>query len=118
MHNLRTRRVTDVALLAIAILLLIAIALPALSPVRPWLALGACALLPGAAVLTLLPVKDFFTWCLVSILLSLAIGTVTSLAILWLGLWHPLTLASLLGSASVVLLSRDLYKVVRSPATA
>ena len=118
MDNPRTRLVTDAALLVLAVLLVIAIALPALSPVRPWLALGACAFLPGAAVLTLLPVKDFFTWCLISILVSLAVATIMSLAILWLGLWHPLTLAGLLGAASVLLLSKDLYKVVRSPAAA
>ena len=117
MLNPRARRLIDTALLALAVLLLIAIALPALAPVRPWLALAACALLPGAAVLTLLPVRDFFTWCLVSILISLAVGTLTSLVILWLGAWHPLTLAGLLGAASVLLIAKDLYGVVRSPAT-
>lgn len=118
MHNRRARLLTDAALLALTVLLVIAIAIPALAPVRPWLALGACAVLPGAAILTLIPVESFFTWCLVSILLSLAAGTIATLAILWLDLWHPLVLAGILGAASVALLSRDLYAVVRSPAVA
>lgn len=122
MHNPRARFLTDVALLVLAVLLLMAIALPILAPLRPWLALGACALLPGAALVTLFPVGDFLTWCLVSVLVSLAVGTITSLAILWLGAWHPLTLAGVLGAASIVLLARDLISVLRSnassPATA
>ena len=118
MLNPRARLLIDAALLVLAVLLVVAIALPVLAPVRPFLALGACALLPGAAVLTLIPVESFFTWCLVSILVSLAAGTVASLAILWLGVWQPLTLAGVLGAASIGLLTRDLYGALRSPATA
>jgi hypothetical protein len=117
-HNPRLRLWTDASLLVLAVLLAVAIALPVLAPARPWLALAACALLPGAAVLTLIPVEDFFTWCLVSILVSLAAGTITSLAILWLGVWHPLTLAGVLGAASILLLTKDLYSAIRSPAPA
>jgi hypothetical protein len=116
--NPRARLLSDAALLVLAVLLLTAIAVPALAPIRPWLALAACALLPGAAVLTLLPVRDFFTWCLVSVLLSLAVGTITSLVILWLGAWHPLALAGVLGAVSMGLLARDLYGATRSPVTA
>jgi len=115
--NPRVRLFTDAALLALAVLLVIAIAVPALSSVRPWFALVACALLPGAAVLTMIPVRDLFTWFLVSILLSLALGTIASLIILWLDAWHPLALAAVLGASSAGLLLRDLYGVTRSPAT-
>jgi len=115
--NPRARLFTDAALLGLAVLLAIAIAVPALTSVRPWFALLACALLPGAALLTLLPVRDLFTWCLVSILISLAVGTIASLIILWLGAWHPLALAGVLGGASIALLARDLYSATRSPAT-
>jgi len=112
-HNPRARLLVDVGLLVLALLLVLAIALPLLAPARPWLALAVCALLPGAALLTLIPVADFLTWFLVSVLVSLAVGTVTSLVILWSGVWEPLTLAGVLGAASALLLLRDLAGTIR-----
>jgi len=113
MHNLRTRLRIDAALLALAEVLLLAVFLPILAPVRPGVALAACVLLPGAAVLTLAPVDSLLTWCLVSVLLSLSIETISSLLILWLHIWHPAVLAVVLGSLSVALLGRDLYRTAR-----
>ncbi len=114
MRNPQLRLRADAALLVLAVLLAVVIAVPAFHQARPLLALLACVLLPGAALLTLIPVRDFFTWCLVAVLTSLAIGTVTSLATLWLGIWHPLTLAGVLGAASFILLGLDLWRVLRS----
>lgn len=112
MRQPRNRLRVDATLLVLAVVLALAIAVPPLQPARPVLALGACVLLPGGALLTLIPVRDFFTWILVALLASLAIGTVTSLATLWLGLWHPLVLAAVLGGASVILLGVDLGRVL------
>lgn len=114
MRNPKLRLQVDATLLLLAVLLALAIAVPPLQPARPVLALVACAVLPGAGLLTLIPVRDFFTWCLVAVLASLAIGTVTSLATLWLDVWHPLTLAGVLGAASFILLGIDLWRVLRS----
>lgn len=118
MHSRRDRYITDVALLALAALLVLTIALPGLGAMRPVLALAGCSLLPGAAVLTLIPVRDFLTWALLAVLMSLAVLTLTSLVTLWAGLWEPLVLAGVLGAASVLLLGRDLYGVARTPRTA
>ncbi len=113
MHDRQVRLRLDAAMLALTAALVIAVAFPFLTPLRPGLALAAFALLPGAALLTLAPVDSFLTWCLVSVLVSLAVETLTSLILLWLHFWHPLLLASALGVISVTLLGRDLYRTTK-----
>jgi hypothetical protein len=80
---------------------------------RPVLALVVFAFLPGAAVLTLAPVDTLLTWCLLSILLSLSIETLTSLLTLYAHAWHPMLLAGILGAASIGLLVLDVVRTER-----
>ncbi len=117
MHSRRDRYITDAGLLALTALLVLTIAIPGLGAARPVLALVGCCVLPGAALLTLIPVRDFLTWALLAVLMSLAVLTLTSLVTLWAGLWEPLVLAGVLGAASVFLLGRDLRGVIRTPRT-
>lgn len=116
MLDRRDRLRIDVALIVLTVLLVLSAVLSLEGP-RTGLALVVFVLLPGAAVLTLVPVRSFLSWFLLSVLLSLAVETLTSLVTLWVHAWHPVGLASVLGAVSVVLLVLDLLRARRLPSS-
>jgi hypothetical protein len=75
---------------------------------RGGIGLAALVLVPGGAVLTLLPVGSTAEWIGYAIPLSLCFEAVGSMLMLWFGCWSPGVLAGILGTLSALLLVRDI----------
>ncbi len=83
------RRGTAVALLADALAAAASVGLDLHGPVRVVTVLIALCLLPGAAVLTAVPVTDQLAWLGLATVLSLGIGTLLACGMLVAHWWHP-----------------------------
>jgi hypothetical protein len=86
------------------------VAVVSVQPARPLLVAMAACLVPGAAVLTMLPTPDRLTYLALAVGFSLALEVAGSLALAWLHWWHPeaLGIALVVGSAGV--LTSDLMR--------
>ncbi|GAA4610360.1 putative membrane protein [Actinoplanes octamycinicus] len=79
------------------------------SGLRTAVALVAVCLVPGGAILTLLPIGDAGQWFGIAISLSLGVVALGAFPMLWLG-WQPAVLGAVLGVVSAVLLGLDLRR--------
>ena len=98
------------------LLVLVAVAVPLVvlggdSPVRALVVLAATLVVPGGAVLTLLPVSRLPEWLGLAVALSLAVEVAGALVLIWTQWWRPdvlaLVLAVLSGAALVTSLRRS-----------
>ncbi|WP_018502167.1 hypothetical protein [Parafrankia discariae] len=119
MSDPRLDRAVHLALLAVAAVTAGMVAAGYTGPLRPLAALVTAALLPGAAVVALLPRiiraprPDTATWIMLACAFSLAVETVCALAMVWLRWWRPAPAAAVLGVLAAVILTAHL----RRPAT-
>lgn len=81
-------------------------------PGRPLLVLASACLVPGAAVLTLLPVKEHLEALALAVTLGISIETAGALAMVWTGWWHPVGWAVALGVTACLILALDLRRNV------
>lgn len=93
----------DVAAIAVTVTLMVLVAAEVTGVVRLMLALGFVTFVPGWALLDHMTLVAGATARLaVAVALSLTIATISSLAVLWLHLWHPVVLLDVLGAVSVL----------------
>lgn len=104
------RAIFDLLLLTIAAAALVA-CVADLGAARPLLLLGAACLLPGGALLALLPVDENLERLAIAIGLSLAIETAAATVMVWTGWWHPFGLAAVLGILGSGILLLDLGRI-------
>lgn len=71
-------------------------------PARALLIFAAMVTVPGAAVMLRVSGTDATTAAGLTVAISLAIGTLASLAMVWTGWWHPVAGAAAVGTASVL----------------
>jgi uncharacterized membrane protein len=82
------------------------------SILRLLLLLAAACLVPGAAVLTRLPVEDVLEAVGLAVGLGFSIEAAGALAMVWTGWWHPFGWAVVLASAACVMIVLDLRRIV------
>jgi hypothetical protein len=102
-------------MLALAGSALLAIVVGAPAPIRWPVVFAAVVLVPGSAIMTLIPVNDVGGWLGLAVALSLGVGVVGSTVTLWLGWWHPLVSAAAIALASCVAFVLDLRSSSRAP---
>jgi hypothetical protein len=105
----RARVTADVALLVLLLAVTALTVLTSPSQVRTAVAITAVCLVPGGAVLTLLPVGGFGQWLGMAMALSMAIVALGAFTMLWAS-WQPVVLGGALAVCSVALLSFDAVK--------
>jgi hypothetical protein len=103
----------DLLLLALGVAAAIA-CVADLGTARPLLLLGAACLLPGGAVLALLPVANWLERLAIAIGLSLSVETAVTTVMTWTGWWHPFGLAIALGILAAGILLLDLGRIARA----
>jgi len=111
------RGVWDCALLALAALAAASVAVHAPGAVRVTAVLVAACLLPGGALLTLLPGGEAPQTLGYAVGLGLAVETLGALAMIWSGFWHPVAWSILLGGAASCLLATDLRRQLTATST-
>lgn len=102
----------DCVLLLLAVLAVAACVLDAHGVIRLLLVLAAACLIPGGAVLTLLPVEDPLEAVGLAVGLGFSIEAVGALAMVWTGWWHPFGWGVALVSAAGVMFVLDLARNV------
>jgi uncharacterized membrane protein len=102
----------DSALLALAVLTALACLTDAGTVVRPLLVLLAGCLIPGAALLTRLPVADPLEAAALAVVGSLCMEAVGALAMIWTGWWHPVGWALTLMVVGCAMFALDLRRNV------
>lgn len=116
MSDARLDRAVHLALLAVAAVTAGMVAAGYTGPLRPVAALVTAALLPGAAVLALLPRAtraprlDTPAWTMLACAFSLAVETVCALAMVWLRWWHPAAAAAALGAVAAAVVAAHLIR--------
>lgn len=100
-------------MLALTVGALLAVVVSVPTPIRWPIVFAAVVLVPGSAILTLIPVNDVGAHLGLAVALSLAVGVVGSTVTLWLGWWHPLLLAAAIAVASGAALILDLRALSR-----
>jgi uncharacterized membrane protein len=98
----------DLALLAVTALLVVLIQQDVDGLPRVLAAVAFACLVPGGALVSLLPFRDPDEVLATTLVLSLAVIAAATLVMVWLGMWHPLRLAAGLAAASTVVLLLDL----------
>jgi hypothetical protein len=98
----------DLTLLGVTALLFVLIARDVQGLPRVLATLAFAGLVPGGALVTRLPFREREEILAMSLTLSLCILAITSLVMVWLGMWHPLRLTAGLGAAAGVILLLDL----------
>jgi hypothetical protein len=107
------------AALAEAALLVLAAASAALclsgteSVARPLILLCAATLVPGGAILTLLPARNALEAVGLAVVLGGSLLTTVALAMIWTGFWHPTAAAAAVGALAAALLIVDLARRIR-----
>jgi hypothetical protein len=81
-------------------------------PARPLLVLASACLVPGAAALTRLPVKDHLEALVLAVSLGFSIEIVGALAMVWTGWWHPVGWALVVLITACIVLALDLRRNV------
>jgi uncharacterized membrane protein len=98
----------DLALLAVTGLLVVLIGGDVDGLPRVLAAVAFACLVPGGALVSLLPFREPDEVLALSLVLSLAVTAAATLVMAWLGAWHPLPLAAGLAAGSAVVLLLDL----------
>ena len=98
----------DLALLAVTALLVALIQWDVDGLPRMLAAVAFACLVPGGALVSLLPFQEPDEVLALTLLLSLAVMAAATLVMVWLGAWHPLRLTAGLAAASTVVLLLDL----------
>jgi hypothetical protein len=79
--------------------------------VRVLAVLAAACLIPGGALLTRLPVEEPFEAVGLAVGLGFTVEAAGALAMLWIGFWHPVAWALVLGGVACAMLAIDLRAV-------
>jgi hypothetical protein len=82
------------------------------SPARSFLVLAAACLVPGAAILTRLPVTGFLDAAALVVTLGVSIEATGAVIMVWTGWWHPVVWAILVLVFAWILLASDLWRNV------
>jgi uncharacterized membrane protein len=98
----------DLALLAVTALLVVLIQRDVDGLPRLLAAVAFASLVPGGALVSLLPFREPDEVLALTLVLSLAVMAAATLVMVWLGAWHPLRLTAGLAAASAVVLLLDL----------
>jgi uncharacterized membrane protein len=98
----------DLALLAVTALLVVLIERDVDGLPRLLATVAFACLVPGGALVNLLPFREPDEVLALTLVLSLAIMAAATLAMAWLGAWHPLRLTAGLAAASAAVLLLDL----------
>jgi uncharacterized membrane protein len=98
----------DLALLAVTALLVVLIARDIDGLPRVLVTVAFACLVPGGALVSLLPFREPDEVLALTLVLSLAVMAAATLVMAWLGAWHPLRLTAGLAAASAVVLVLDL----------
>jgi uncharacterized membrane protein len=98
----------DLALLAVTGLLVVLIQQDVDGLPRVLAAVAFACLVPGGALVNLLPFREPDEVLAMTLVLSLAVIAAATLVMAWLGMWHPLRLTAGLAAASTVVLLLDL----------
>jgi uncharacterized membrane protein len=98
----------DLALLAVTVLLVVLIKRDIDGLPRVLATLAFACLVPGGALVNLLPFREPDEVLALTLVLSLAIMAAATLVMVWLGAWHPLRLMAGLAAASAAVLLLDL----------
>jgi uncharacterized membrane protein len=98
----------DLALLAVTALLVVLIERDVDGLPRLLAAAAFACLVPGGALVNLLPFREPDEVLALTLVLSLAIMAAATLVMAWLGAWHPLRLTAGLAAASAAVLLLDL----------
>ena len=98
----------DLALLAVTALLVVLIQRDVDGLPRVLAAVAFACLVPGGALVSLLPFREPDEVLALTLVLSLAVIAAATLVMLWLGMWHPLRLTAGLAAASTAVLLFDL----------
>jgi uncharacterized membrane protein len=98
----------DLALLAVTVLLVVLIKRDIDGLPRVLATVAFACLVPGGALVNLLPFREPDEVLALTLVLSLAIMAAATLVMVWLGAWHPLRLTAGLAAASAVVLLLDL----------
>jgi uncharacterized membrane protein len=98
----------DLALLAVTLLLVALIQWEVDGLPRVLAAVAFACLVPGGAIVSLLPFQEPDEVLALTLVLSLAVMAAATLVMLWLGAWHPVRLTAGLAAASTVILLLDL----------
>ena len=98
----------DLALVAVTALLVVLIERDVHGPPRLLAAVAFASLVPGGALVSLLPFREPNEVLALTLVLSLAVMAAATLVMVWLGAWHPLRLTAGLAAASAVVLLLDL----------
>ena len=98
----------DLALLAVTLLLVALIQWEVDGLPRVLAAVAFACLVPGGAIVSLLPFQEPDEVLALPLVLSLAVMAAATLVMLWLGAWHPVRLTAGLAAASTVVLLLDL----------
>lgn len=106
----RSRPALDLALVGLALLAVASSIFGPSGTPRLLIVLAAACLLPGGALLTLLPVEDPLLVPALAVALSLTVEALGALAMIWSGFWHPVGWAVTLGTLACGLLLRDLAR--------
>ena len=98
----------DLALLAVTACLVVLIERDVDGLPRVLAAVAFACLVPGGALVNLLPFREPDEVLAITLVLSLAVIAAATLVMVWLGMWHPLRLTAGLAAASTVVLLLDL----------
>ena len=104
----------DLALLAATALLVVLIERDVDGLPRVLATVAFACLVPGGALVSLLPFREPDEVLALTLVLSLAVIAAATLVMAWLGAWHPLRLTAGLAAASAVVLLLDLARRQRS----
>ena len=98
----------DLALLAVIALLVVLMERDVNGLPRLLAAVAFACLVPGGALVSLLPFREPDEVLALTLMLSLAVIAAATLVMAWIGAWHPLRLTAGLAAASAVVLLLDL----------
>ena len=104
----------DLGLLAVTALLVVLIERDVDGLPRLLATVAFACLVPGGALVSLLPFREPNEVLALTLVLSLALVAAAILVMAWLGAWHPLRLTAGLAAASAVVLLLDLARRLRS----
>lgn len=109
-HDPRQRIAVDVALIGLAVAAVALVATAPGGPARPIVVFFAMVLLPGASILTVLPVRDRPSALALAVVLSLAIDTLVSVVLVWSTWFEPIIAGAVVLASCVLLLLLDLRR--------
>lgn len=104
----------DLACVALAVLAAVTVATGMHGPVRWILVAAAVLVVPGASLVSLLPVRDVWAYAGLAIALSLAVSTLGATVLVWIKWLQPGALGTALAVASCVLLLLDYRRLTRT----